>query len=122
MLTNLEICKKIAEIEGKKGHEFMGVFVLSENYNEAVNESHSNSYSFSPCHYEYNPLADDALCFKFCCEDSITINKCSEVVNGKLVWNGDYYARHPKSTAFGSVDKSPNKAVCLEKIEAHKQC
>ena len=35
-LTGLEICKRIADIEGKKGHEFMGVLVLSENYNEAV--------------------------------------------------------------------------------------
>ena len=113
-LTDLEICKRIADIEGKKGHEFMWAFVLSENYNEAVNESHSNSYSFSPCHYEYNPLTDDALCFQLMVKYKIQLKK---VTNGDG-WSASFNRlNHSICTLFNT---SPNKAICLAIIEAHK--
>ena len=68
-----------------------------------------------------NPLTDDALCFKFCYEHEILVRKVVSVVDYKLVWNGEYYAKHPSNHGFGSVSKSPNKAVCLEYIELNKE-
>ena len=113
MLTDLEICKRISEIEGKKGFEFMGVFVLSENYNDAVNESHSNSYSFSPCHYEYSPLTDRALLndliFKY--EVSISFNFCfiSVITDKQYEMN------------FTDIPSLKRNCLLLI-IEAHKKC
>ena len=68
-----------------------------------------------------NPLTDGALCFRFCYEDGITIKKSMSSVGGVMEWNGKYHARHRNYDTFGSVDENPNKAVCLEKIEAHKE-
>tara|TARA_R110000822_G_scaffold23066_4_gene71595 strand:- start:505 stop:849 length:345 start_codon:yes stop_codon:yes gene_type:complete len=111
-LTDLEICKRIAEIDGVKVRDIGGVICILEATGSSLMKTPTT---------RYNPLTDDALCFKFCYEDEITVNKCVEVINGELVWNGKYYARHPKNENFGSVADTPNKAVCLEKIEAHKE-
>ena len=120
-MTYLEICKRIAEIEGKKGHEFMGVFVLSENYNEAVNESHSNSYSFSPCHYEYNPLTDDALCFQLMDKYSVSINTHFQNPDTKQAYVTYLKGFRVVTTDVFSInDLGINKAICLAIIEAHK--
>jgi len=117
-LTDLEICKRIAEIEGKKGHEFMGVFVLGENYNEAVNESHSNSYSFSPCHYEYSPLTDDAICFQLMVKyDCDLISPYRP--NNDTHWECQIFTDNC-TDAVSIYNDSPNKAICLAIIEAHK--
>jgi len=113
-VNDLEICKRIAEIEGKTGHEFMGVFVLSENFNEAVNESHSNSYSFSVKPYAYNPLSDDALCFKF-------------AVDGKMELQWTECPAGTGKAYFVNVDvnstdycDTPNRAVCMAKLGIFK--
>ncbi len=105
-MDDLEICKRIAEIEGVDYIYFgKGLCV-------------SDAYGFLQ---GYNPLTDDALCFQFCYRGGIEVKKSLSVIDGKMEWNGKYYAKHPKNTGFGSVDKSPNKAVCLEKIELHKE-
>ncbi len=107
-LTDLEICKRIAEIEGVSLYD-------------KPNDMTGNLETVYPPYMSYNPLTDDALCFKFCCEDGITVQKSMSVINGKMEWNGKYYATHPRNKDFGSVDENPNKAVCLEKIEAHNE-
>ena len=135
-LTDLEICKKIAEIEGVELFNSYSIIfdkklLINMYMDKGVKWHHAAEsekcfftkvYSIPSQYHKavYNPLTDDALCFKFCYEDEITVNKCVEVINGELVWNGKYYARHPKNGNFGSVADTPNKAVCLEIIEAHK--
>ena len=105
-MKDLEICERIAEIEGHAVEVVLKRNVIIHNGGDGE---------------AYNPLIDDALCFKFCYEDGITIQKSLSVVNGKMEWNGNYFARHPRNQGFGSVDNNPNRAVCLEKIEANKE-
>ena len=98
-LTDLQICKKIAEIEKLNQVEIRGeVFV---------------SHGFS-CDRKYNPLTDDALCFQLMVKYKIQLKK---------VTNGDGWA-----ASFNRLNHSicalfntrPNKAICLAIIEAHK--
>ena len=110
-LTDLEICKKMAGIEGVTGHEYMGVFVPSEQFNDAVNDSKDNVYGYSVDDYAYNPLTDDALCFKL-----MVKYRCSVSCVYKM-WQCTVKA--PSDTAL-CYDESPNKAICLAIIEAHK--
>lgn len=102
-LTNLEICKKIAEIEGftitERGHTNDGVWC-----------------SFMPdnCYGHYNPLTDDALCFKLMVEHEIefwSLTACDVK---------EYHARKlggNKNVNFHSA----NRAICLAIIEAHNE-
>ena len=75
-LTDLQICKRIAEIEG---HETLPCDEYQEGDFYIVINDHGE---------DYNPLTDDALCFQLMV---------------KYVY-----------------DDSPNKAICLAIIEAHK--
>ena len=95
-MDDLEICKRIAEIEGVIGHEYQGSFVPSNKFGMAVNDSKDNIYSYSVDDYSYNPLIDDALCFKLMVKYEIQL------------------------TYYPSVIVNPNRAICLAIIEANK--
>jgi hypothetical protein len=101
-LTDLEICKRIAEIEGE---------CIEYLYNDVLFISRTEDV--------YNPLTDDTLCFKFCYDEGILVKKSYDKVNGRVVWSGKYYAQHPENRGRGTIDENPNKAVCLEKIKVH---
>lgn len=104
-LTNLEICKKIAEIEGftipECGHTNDGVWC-----------------SFMPnnCYGHYNPLTDDALCFQLMVKHKMQLT---------TLICGDYIC--VKQNVFVNINNltkglsSPNKAICLAIIEAHNE-
>jgi hypothetical protein len=98
-LTDLEICKRIADIEGFNvgiWHDFI-----------AITDPKDDKYLG-----EYNPLKDDALCFQFMVKDKI-----------RLVYEYDgTWLCFSNDTANNLLSKSsnPNKAVYLAKIELNK--
>ena len=113
-LSDLEICKRIAEIEG--------VYVFE--YEHIV---HGNVICYDPivnglAPQQYNPLTDDALCFKLMVKYSIDLTHELE---------GDEYKHHryvAQRLLAGKVypvvkthKQSPNKAICLAIIEANKE-
>ena len=108
-LTDLEICKRLAEIEG---------LIVSKDVKPSCGGAFASIHP-NGCYGVYNPLTDDTLCFKFCYEDGIVVKKSYDKVNGKMVWSGRYYAHHPENRGRGTIDENPNKAVCLEKIKVH---
>lgn len=99
-MTNLEICKKIAEIEGVHGetsvHAKTGC--IGRRYIDG---------SFKP----YNPLKDDALCFQFAVDDKMMLSwtECPAGSGRAYFVNVD-----DKSTDYFDT---PNKAVCMAKLE-----
>ena len=115
-LTDLEICKRIAEIGGVEAHEFRGSIVLSDDYNEVVNSVKSGRYSPEQVAklingYAYNPLTDDALLnqliFKY--EISISFNFCLI----SMITNKQYEIN------FTDIPSLKRKCLLLI-IEAHK--
>ena len=112
-LTDLEICKRIAEIENKGDcfNWFNTFAIRTEMYAERE---------------EYNPLTDDALCFQLTKKYRVSIDYFED-------WqrqgeDKDVLARleiglgiHALGTVdFCKNDDSLNKAICLAIIEAHK--
>ena len=104
-MNDLEICKRIAEIEFDDliscyEHEFHGI-CIDKSLLMVFRE-------------EYNPLTDDALCFQLMVKYKTQLKK---------VTNGDGWAasfnrlNHSICTLFNT---SPNKAICLAIIEANK--
>ncbi len=118
-LSDLEICKRIAEIEGVEFVSDRGVIVLSENYNELINTICSGRYSPEQVvkitdKAAYNPLEDDALCFRLMIGHGVLRELCGD--NHRFVmpkWNGT-------PEYFRVTDKSPNKALCLVIIKANE--
>ena len=104
-LTDLEICKRIAEIDGTAVHEHKSVlsgFVLL------------NSESYET----YNPLTDDALCFKLMVKYNMPPNYCYDLKLYEC-----FYTEDTSTILMGGgtvVNESPNKAICMTIIEAHK--
>jgi len=95
-MDDLEICKRIAEIEG---------IPVWDGKNEV---------SFQKTGLPYNPLTDDALCFQLMVKYKVQFNNClrdNESITNCCV--GNKYVTQK--------NKSPNKAVCLAIIEAHKE-
>jgi hypothetical protein len=95
--TDLEICIRIAEIEGKS-YWFNGTGEgICMNYIEGKKASKV---------LHYNPLTDDALCFRL-------------MVKYKIILS--YHSKGYKAATdiFNFLfDKNPNKAICLEIIES----
>jgi hypothetical protein len=106
-MTDLEICKRIAEIEGL--NVAAPSEVASREYLENVcviipeGEYHPQSYC-------YNPLTDKALCF-----DLMVKHKLSLIAPEGEQEDWDCVIRDVLT-----VHKSPNRAICLAIIEAHK--
>ena len=104
-LTDLEICKRIAEIENKGDcFSWFNTFAIrTEMYAERE---------------EYNPLTDDALCFQ------LMIKYDCDVIspyrpNNDTHWECQIFTDNC-ADAVSIYDYSPNKAICLAIIEAHK--
>lgn len=99
-LTDLEICKNIAEIEG---------------YKTSVTDNKQGiwaSFYKNDCYGWFNPLIDDALCFQLMLKHDIRLLNNSEDGKNKYVamW----------SHCRGEDDESPHKAICLAIIEKQK--
>jgi hypothetical protein len=98
-LTDLEICKCVAEIEGLEHY-------ISENKKYCMTRDKLSTYVIR--HVEYNPLTDDALCFKLMVKYKVSLLQSKGVCCGRIL--GGY------STAFRFA--SPNRAICLAIIES----
>jgi len=99
-LSDLDICKRIAEIEGFK------VELKRKNGYGFVLEYEGNHFR------KYNPLRDDGICFKLMVKYGVTVN-----FNETEAYIDMDYAT--KSICFDK-DKTPNKAILLA-IIAHKE-
>jgi hypothetical protein len=98
-LTDLQICQRIAEIEGRgiSGVGSLNVFVKCEP-SLIGNE-------------QYDPLTDDALCFKLMVKHSIRVEpeNCSAWTD-----NDDGYPQYEVIHCKGTI----NKAICLAIIKS----
>jgi hypothetical protein len=105
-LTDLEICQRIAEIEGRviSGVGSLNVFVKCEP-SLIGNE-------------QYDPLTDDALCFKLMVKYSVDIQQGKSMSIAKIY---DDPEDDPLSEiCFYHEDVTHNKAICLAIIESQE--
>ena len=111
-MNDLEICKRIAEIEGLDFYllESGGdTYPLIKAWQDSVLKDKCVPKRFFEAR-DYNPLTDDALCFKLMVKYKVDIN--NDEYNGLCTaWYAEY-----KSVQ----DVNMNKAICLAIIEAHK--
>jgi len=106
-LTDLEICKRIAEIEGIKVSESVmqlgcdliptGRGMIDDNF------------------MQYSPLENDALCFRLMIKYEINLSYDFKSCNNRYVC---FHNKHIETTLSRSV--GANKAICLAIIEANK--
>ncbi len=107
-MTDLEICKRIAEIEG---------YHVSTDVKPSCGSAYANIYPDN-CYGNYNPLTDKALCFDLMVKyDVVYLNEeaFADCDPGAGPECGGYY-----STGYGVSTSSPQKAICLAIIEAHE--
>ncbi len=100
-LTDLQICKRIAEIDGEKV-----AGVGDENVYIKCQPSLVGNV-------QYNPLTDDALCFQLMIKYHIDFLNPSKFVTKY----GALESGNASKVCVG--DESPNKAICRAIIEAH---
>ena len=101
-MTDLEICKRIAEIEGLSEHRF-------RNYCNAEYDDECRLISVD----HYNPLTDKALCFDLMVKYDVRVepSDCNAWID-----NEDGYPEFEIIHYEGTLQK----AICLAIIEAHK--
>lgn len=107
-LTDLEICKRIAEIEGKKG---IIVRPLGDGKNH-VTVRFTECTGYIKC-VAYNPLTDDALCLQLMLKHKISVDFRAD---GRV----QAFIDSEKTTKC-VTDKTPNKAICLAIIKANNR-
>jgi hypothetical protein len=105
-LTDLEICKRIAEIEGLKWFELDNSKHSKKPNARAIylNKSENGTYK-----NRFNPITDDALCLKFIVKHEISIINISEglfIVQCKMI------------TVDTSDSINIKKAICLAIIKS----
>ena len=113
-MDDLSLCKRIAEIddvvviEGDHVHQgkIFNSWQVSERHGIILN-------------HEYNPLTDDALCFQLIVKYDIDLMSPYRV-NGETKWEAQIFSKN-YADAFSIYDESPNKAILLAIIEAHKE-
>lgn len=103
-MNDLEICKRIAEIEGKEPIEMIQccVGVWSDADDEFI---------------EFDPLTDDALCFRLMVKYRVALlDEYFTGIVGK--WIAEI-SKRPKKVS--EISELPNEAICLAIIEAHNE-
>tara|TARA_R110002153_G_scaffold101527_1_gene237713 strand:- start:675 stop:989 length:315 start_codon:yes stop_codon:yes gene_type:complete len=102
-MNDLRICNQIAELESLKYWNYLGKCVLKA------------PWSWGEESPEYNPLTDDALCFRLMIKYRMQLSRLP---------NLDYICK--KQGVFVNINSttkgitSPNKAICLAIIELNK--
>jgi hypothetical protein len=99
-LTDLEICQRIAEIEGAKETLFSRV---KPKELTAVFDGNTT--------FNYNPLTDDALCFKLMVKYKISLIQHQNNTAVYCIWDHD--EKHATNTMT-----NPNRAICLAIIKS----
>ena len=108
-LTDLEIRKKITEIELNEGIAKNKPIEFDERQNRYWIES--AGFSSYPL---IDPLTDDALCFQLMAKYKVWCTPLGDTGKWSArMWYGDNYLANAKSEFI-------NKAICLAIIEAHK--
>lgn len=120
-LTDLEICKRIAEIKGVYFDINAGMERHQSNHDSFSRDMKTgvtNPYAIKSFDEIYNPLTDDALCFQLMVKYKIKVMYES---------NPNYYhaskvihTKGKKPFRVGQSDNNPNKAILLAIIEANK--
>jgi hypothetical protein len=105
-MDDLEICKRIAEIEGAK-----------ETFHSISKPTSITAVFENRTSFGYNPLTDDALCFQLMVKYDMPPMKSGEPSLYECIFDMD----RAISGAGIICDESPNKAICLAIIEAHKE-
>ena len=107
-LTDLEICKRIAEINGD--NVLMMKSALGSNWMIA-GEGHGG---YKP----YSPLTDDALCFQLMVKYQIKV--MYETHPNYYHASKVIHVQNKKPFRVCESSNNPNLAICLAIIEAHK--
>ena len=107
-MDDLEICKRIAEIEGFEYYKLTDQGYMA--FNEGINNSITDRVFF-------NPLTDDALCFQLMVKYKVTFESCLFYKN---MFSAFAYAEHEVKVLPKAHESSPNRAICLAIIEANK--
>jgi len=103
-MTDLEICKRIAEIEGLSEHRF-------RNYCNAEYDDECRLISVD----HYNPLTDKALCFDLMVKYDVVFlddEAYAGCESGAGPESGGYYCE-----GYGVSKSSPQRAICLAIID-----
>jgi hypothetical protein len=111
-LTDLEICKRIAEIEG---FEFRVGSLTSVTPVGVWPKVPFKDVGMSLGSSSYNPLTDDALCFRLMVKYEVGVDTYTDTA----YILSDYTNRTHKAVI--SIDDDINKAICLAIIEAHNE-
>jgi hypothetical protein len=104
-MTDLEVCKRIAEIEGLINHIYFRKVQVDRTPNKSINTSWINWE-------DYNPLTDDALNHQLMVKYKIDLD-----------FTDDGYTRawqYHHICGQDTLNKNPKKAILLAIIEAHK--
>jgi len=120
MLSDLDICKRIAEIEGlevvySKTFDIQRIAVKKGYYNRKEYESGARNIAIEVEYFKhntFNPLTDDALCFQLMVKHQIKLEPC--VTKGWIAWY-EYF----DCGMWDCPNESPNRAICLAIIEAN---
>ena len=104
-MDDLEICKRIADVEGVH-------YVETKGDVRFIGLISQNDFTGTPPELigAYNPLTDDALCFQLMVKYKVDVEFFTDCVSGYV----------GGSCKGESINESPNKAICLAIIEAHK--
>ena len=107
-MDDLEICKRIAEIEDIN-------FYVTKGERPLIGIIGENDFTGTPPEIigEYNPLTNYSLCFQLMVEHEIHMNPDHQT----KIWSACDGAGHFENNQY---NKSPNKAICLAIIEANK--
>ena len=108
-MTDLEICQKIAEIEGVASSIDLKI---SQSINDGFCES-----DFLKWEDLYNPLTDKALCFDLMIKHGVNIDLASCKNKGKYVAMWEYTMEFDGGTSYGDT---PQRAICLAIIAKHE--
>jgi hypothetical protein len=94
-LTDLEICQRIAQIEG------------IQNQIEQADTQHPYIYS-EELNAEYNPLTDNSLCFSLMLRHEVSLTYGEYAVNAEIL-----IEKEDGEHSFATQAYCPKRAICL---------
>ena len=112
-MDDLSICKRIAEIEGKEFYLLESgdeIYPLIKVWHDSVLKDNCVPKKYFEAH-DYNPLTDDALCFKFAVDEQMMLS-WTECPAG----SGKAYFVVVDGNTTNYCD-TPNRAVCMAKLK-----
>jgi hypothetical protein len=111
-LTDLEICQRIAEIEGVTATVNVAIEAISnQKYNSIFNP---NNITSPPTFGEiYNPLTDNSLCFSLMLRHEVSVTYGEYAVNAEILIEKD-----DGEHSFSTQAYCPRRAICLAIIKS----